>query len=199
MTQDSSDDAQEHSLDESGETNDLQSSSASNEDVKQEKNDSDKSEDIDELDLCRSQAAESHDKYVRIVAELENYRRRAGRDIENARLYGVERIVQALLPVRDSLEAGVAVEQIDEEVLLEGKKATLRLLDSAFEQFGIKELDPEAEPFDPSKHEAITLASSNTVEPDTVLTVVQKGYIMHERLLRPARVIVSKEPDDDLT
>ena len=76
MTQDSSDDAQEHSLDESGETNDLQSSSASNEDVKQEKNDSDKSEDIDELDLCRSQAAESHDKYVRIVAELENYRRR---------------------------------------------------------------------------------------------------------------------------
>ncbi len=197
MTQDSSDDAQEHSLDESGETNDLQSSSASNEDVKQEKNDSDKSEDIDELDLCRSQAAESHDKYVRIVAELENYRRRAGRDIENARLYGVERLVQALLPVRDSLEAGVAVEQIDEEVLLEGKKATLRLLDSAFEQFGIKELDPEAEPFDPSKHEAITLASSNKVEPDTVLTVVQKGYVMHERLLRPARVIVSKEPDDD--
>ena len=197
MTQDSSDDAQEHSLDESGETNDLQSSSASNEDVKQEKNDSDKSEDIDELDLCRSQAAESHDKYVRIVAELENYRRRAGRDIENARLYGVERLVQALLPVRDSLEAGVAVEQIDEEVLLEGKKATLRLLDSAFEQFDIKELDPEAEPFDPSKHEAITLASSNKVEPDTVLTVVQKGYVMHERLLRPARVIVSKEPDDD--
>jgi molecular chaperone GrpE len=126
---------------------------------------------------------------------LENYRRRAGRDMENARLYGAERLVQMLLPIRDSLEAGVAVEQADIEVLLEGKKATLRLLDAAFEQFGIQEIDPEAEPFDPNKHEAITLASSDTVEPDTVLTVVQKGYVMHDRLLRPARVIVSKEPD----
>ena len=103
--------------------------------------------------------------------------------------------MQMLLPIRDSLEAGVAVEQADIEVLLEGKKATLRLLDAAFEQFGIQEIDPEAEPFDPNKHEAITLASSDTVEPDTVLTVVQKGYVMHDRLLRPARVIVSKEPD----
>ena len=200
MTQNSSDDAQEDSLDESVMTDGFQSGSESNEDIAQEKNDSEMPEEIiDEIELCRRQAAESHDKYVRIAAELENYRRRAGRDVENARLFGAERLVQALLPVRDSLEAAVSVEQVDVEVLLEGKKATLRLLDSAFEQFDIKELDPEAEPFDPSKHEAITLASSNTVEPDTVLTVVQKGYVMHERLLRPARVIVSKEPDDDLT
>lgn len=199
MTQNSNDDAQEDSLDESVMTDGFQSGSESNEDIAQEKNDSEMPEEIDEIELCRRQAAESHDKYVRIAAELENYRRRAGRDVENARLFGAERLVQALLPVRDSLEAAVSVEQVDVEVLLEGKKATLRLLDSAFEQFDIKELDPEAEPFDPSKHEAITLASSNTVEPDTVLTVVQKGYIMHERLLRPARVIVSKEPDDDLT
>ena len=200
MTQNSNDDAQEDSLDESVMTDGFQSGSESNEDIAQEKNDSEMPEEIiDEIELCRRQAAESHDKYVRIAAELENYRRRAGRDVENARLYGAERLVQALLPVRDSLEAAVSVEQVDVEVLLEGKKATLRLLDSAFEQFDIKELDPEAEPFDPSKHEAITLASSNTVEPDTVLTVVQKGYVMHERLLRPARVIVSKEPDDDLT
>lgn len=200
MTQNSNDDAQEDSLDESVMTDGFQSGSESNEDIAQEKNDSEMPEEIiDEIELCRRQAAESHDKYVRIAAELENYRRRAGRDVENARLFGAERLVQALLPVRDSLEAAVSVEQVDVEVLLEGKKATLRLLDSAFEQFDIKELDPEAEPFDPSKHEAITLASSNTVEPDTVLTVVQKGYVMHERLLRPARVIVSKEPDDDLT
>ena len=200
MTQNSNDDAQEDSLDESVMTDGFQSGSELNEDIAQEKNDSEMPEEIiDEIELCRRQAAESHDKYVRIAAELENYRRRAGRDVENARLFGAERLVQALLPVRDSLEAAVSVEQVDVEVLLEGKKATLRLLDSAFEQFDIKELDPEAEPFDPSKHEAITLASSNTVEPDTVLTVVQKGYVMHERLLRPARVIVSKEPDDDLT
>jgi len=201
MTQDSSVDAQEHSLDEPNEADEVQGDSTSNEDATQEhvglEGSEEISEDIDELDVLRRQAAENHDQYVRVAAELENYRRRAGRDVENARLYGAERLVQVLLPVRDSLEAGVAVEQADVGVLLEGKKATLRLLDAAFEQFGIKEIDPEAEPFDPNQHEAITLASSNTVEPDTVLTVVQKGYVMHDRLLRPARVIVSKEPDDD--
>jgi molecular chaperone GrpE len=195
MTQDSNADVQEHSLDEPNEPGEFQCDSTSNEDVMQECVGSESSEEINEIDVVRRQAAENHDQYVRVAAELENYRRRAGRDMENARLYGAERLVQMLLPIRDSLEAGVAVEQADIEVLLEGKKATLRLLDAAFEQFGIQEIDPEAEPFDPNKHEAITLASSDTVEPDTVLTVVQKGYVMHDRLLRPARVIVSKEPD----
>ncbi len=195
MTQDSNADVHEHSLDKSNEPGDFQGDSTSNEDVMQECVGSESSEEINEIDVVRRQAAENHDQYVRVAAELENYRRRAGRDMENARLYGAERLVQMLLPIRDSLEAGVAVEQADIEVLLEGKKATLRLLDAAFEQFGIQEIDPEAEPFDPNKHEAITLASSDTVEPDTVLTVVQKGYVMHDRLLRPARVIVSKEPD----
>ena len=195
MTQDSNADVHEHSLDKSNEPGEFQGDSTSNEDVMQECVGSESSEEINEIDVVRRQAAENHDQYVRVAAELENYRRRAGRDMENARLYGAERLVQMLLPIRDSLEAGVAVEQADIEVLLEGKKATLRLLDAAFEQFGIQEIDPEAEPFDPNKHEAITLASSDTVEPDTVLTVVQKGYVMHDRLLRPARVIVSKEPD----
>jgi molecular chaperone GrpE len=201
MTQDSNADVHEHSLDKSNEPGEFQGDSTSNEDVMQEcvgsesSESSENSEEMNEIDIVRRQAAENHDQYVRIAAELENYRKRAGRDVENARLYGAERLVQMLLPIRDSLEAGVAVEQADIEVLLEGKKATLRLLDAAFEQFGIQEIDPEAEPFDPNKHEAITLASSDTVEPDTVLTVVQKGYVMHDRLLRPARVIVSKEPD----
>ena len=152
----------------------------------------------DEIELLRQQAQDNHDKFVRAAAELENYRKRAARDVENARRYGLERLAQALLPVRDSLEAGVAsAEQADVEALLDGKKATLRLLDAALEQVGIEELDPEGEPFDPAKHEAMTLAPSDTAEPNTVLTVVQKGYAIHDRLLRPARVIVAREPDED--
>ena len=154
--------------------------------------------DVDEVERLRGQVEENHEKFVRAAAELENFRKRAARDVENARRYGLERLAQALLPVRDSLEAGLAsAEQADVEALLDGKKATLRLLDSALEQSGIEELDPLGEPFDPAKHEAMTLAPSETAEPNTVLTVVQKGYAIHDRLLRPARVIVAREPNED--
>ncbi len=150
-----------------------------------------------EIEALRQQAEDNHQKYLRAAAELENFRKRAARDVENARRYGLERLAEALLPVKDSLEAGLAsAEQADPEALLDGKKATLRLLDAAFEQVGIEELDPEGEPFDPAKHEAMTMAPSDTAEPDTVLTVIQKGYAIHDRLLRPARVIVSQEPPD---
>ena len=100
-----------------------------------------------------------------------------------------------MLPVRDSLEAGVATsEQADVEALLNGKRATLRLLDSALTAVGISELDPIGEPFDPEEHEAITLQPSDEVEVNTILEVIQKGYQLHGRLLRPARVIVAGEP-----
>ena len=152
----------------------------------------------EEIELLRKQADENQDKFIRAAAELENFRKRAGREVENARRYGLERLAQALLPIRDSLEAGLAsAEQGDVEALLDGEKAMLRLLDSAFEQAGIEELDPQGEPFDPAKHEAMTLAPSETVEPNTVLTVVQKGYAIHDRLLRPARVIVAQDPGDE--
>ncbi len=152
----------------------------------------------EEIELLRKQADENQDKFIRAAAELENFRKRAGREVENARRYGLERLAQALLPIRDSLEAGLAsAEQADVEALLDGEKAMLRLLDSAFEQAGIEELDPQGEPFDPAKHEAMTLAPSETVEPNTVLTVVQKGYAIHDRLLRPAQVIVAQDPGDE--
>ena len=154
-------------------------------------------EPLSELELARREAAENLDRYMRLAAELDNVRKRGTRELENARKYGLERLAQALLPVRDSLEAGVAAaENADIDALLEGKRATLRLLDAALEQEGIAEVDPEGEPFDPARHEAMTLQSSATAEPNTVLTVVQKGYSIHERLLRPARVIVSLEPPD---
>lgn len=151
-----------------------------------------------ELEALRAELAEAQDRVLRIAAELDNARKRATRDVENARRYGFERLAQALLPVRDSLEAGVvAGAAADAETLLEGKRATLRLLDAALEQVGITEIDPEGEPFDPTKHEAMTTQPSDSTEPNTVLMVVQKGYAIDDRLLRPARVIVSRAPEPE--
>ena len=150
----------------------------------------------DPLATWQRQADEYREQMLRLAAELDNVRKRAVRDVENARRYGLERLAQALLPVRDSLEAGLAAgATTDGEALLEGKRATLRLLDSALEQVGITEVDPEGEPFDPEHHEAMTIQPSAQVEPNTVLAVIQKGYAIHDRLLRPARVIVAGAPE----
>lgn len=151
-----------------------------------------------EVEALREQAAANHDRYLRAVAELENVRRRAARDVANARRYGVEKLAQALLPVLDSLEAGLATaEQASAESLRDGKKATMRLLNAALEQVGIKELDPHGEPFDPALHEAMAMAPSEDAEPGTVIEVFQKGYSIHDRLLRAARVVVAREPADN--
>ena len=145
-----------------------------------------------ELEALRRKATESWDKYLRASAEIDNLRRRAAREVENARKFGLEGLAQALLPVRDSLEAGLAAgDTVDVETLLEGKRATLRLLDEALRSAGIEEIDPRGEPFDPTRHEAITLQRAPEAEPNTVLQVIQKGYSIHERLLRPARVVVA--------
>lgn len=155
-------------------------------------------EPLSDLEVAQREATENLERYLRLAAELDNVRKRGARELENARKYGLERLAKALLPVRDSLEAGVAAaDKSDVEALLEGKRATLRLLDSALEQAGIVEFDPEGEPFDPNRHEAMTMQPSATAEPNTVLTVIQKGYSIHDRLLRPARVIVSEAPSAD--
>ena len=151
-----------------------------------------------ELEAVRQQAEANHEKYLRAVAELENVRKRAVRDIENARRYGLERLAQALLPVRDSLEAGLASgEQATADSLLDGKRATLRLLDAALDQVGIKEIDPLGEPFDPAAHEAMAVAPSDTAEPGSILSVFQKGFSIRDRLLRPARVVVVQQPEEN--
>ena len=151
-----------------------------------------------ELQAMRELAAANHDRYLRAVAELDNVRKRAARDVEKARRYGLERLAQALLPVIDSLEAGLAsAEQATAESLLDGKRATMRLMNSALEQVGIKELDPHGEPFDPALHEAMAVAPSDNAEPGTVIEVFQKGYSIHDRLLRAARVIVAGEPAEN--
>jgi molecular chaperone GrpE len=103
-----------------------------------------------------------------------------------------------MLNVKDSLELGLGAAEQDAslEALLEGQRATLKLLETALERFGVTEIDPAGEAFDPEWHEAISMLPSGEAEPGSVLHVVQKGYRIHERLLRPARVVVAREPDE---
>ena len=116
------------------------------------------------------------------------------RDVENAHKFALERFGKELLAVRDTLEMGLAAaDGASIESLIEGKEATLKMLTTVLQQFGIEEVDPEGEPFDPELHEAISMQPSESVEPGSVVTVVQKGYTLNGRLLRPAMVIVAAE------
>ena len=149
----------------------------------------------DALATAQAAADENWNKYLRAVAELDNLRKRNARELENARKYGVEGLATELLAVADSLQMALATgAQAPAESLLEGGRATLKQLQVAMEKYGVSELFPEGEPFDPELHEAMTMQASDSVEPNTVLTVVQSGYQLNGRLLRPARVIVAKEP-----
>lgn len=150
---------------------------------------------IEELE---NKAAENWDRYLRAAAEVENVRKRAARDVENAHKFALENFSKELLSVRDSLEMGIAAaESADADSLLEGKEATLKLLTTVLERFGVIEVDPEGEAFDPELHEAMTVQPSAEAEPGSVLTVIQKGYVLNGRLLRPARVIVAAEPPSE--
>jgi len=148
------------------------------------------------LEALRREADEHRDRYLRAAAEIDNLRKRSAREVELARKFGAERLAQAVLPVRDSLEAGLAAaEQAGQSALLEGVRATMRLLDEAFGAAGIREIDPQGQPFDPNKHEALSLLPAANVAPNTVLEVVQKGYELNDRLLRAAKVIVARGAD----
>jgi molecular chaperone GrpE len=149
------------------------------------------------LEELQAKADENWDRYLRAAAEMENVRKRAARDVEHARKFALEGFGRELLAVKDSLEMGIAAaDTADAESLLAGSEATLKLLAGTLERFGVTEIDPEGEPFDPELHEAMTMQPSADVEPGSVLTVIQKGYTLNERLLRPARVIVASEPAD---
>ena len=147
------------------------------------------------LAAAEDQARQHRDQYLRAVAEMENLRKRAQRDVEQAHRYALEKLAQELLPIRDSLELAVAnAGRGDAPSLIAGQEATLKLLVRAFEKFSIQALDPVGEPFDAERHEAMVMRESTTAEPDSVLEVVQRGYELNGRLLRPARVIVARAP-----
>ena len=149
----------------------------------------------DELAEARREAKENLDRALRAHAELDNVRKRLERDLQNAHKFALERFVSELLPVKDSLELGLAASSekgASAAGIVEGVELTLRMLDQAMEKFGVRVVDPSGEPFDPEFHQAMTMQESDTAASGTVLTVVQKGYLLNERLVRPAMVIVAK-------
>jgi molecular chaperone GrpE len=147
------------------------------------------------LAAATAKAEENWNQYLRAVAELENYRRRAEREVDNARKYAIERFAQELIGVGDALESGLAAGGADpESPIVKGAEATLRQLLAAFQKTGIAVVDPAGKPFDPTWHEAMVAQESVDQPPGTVLSVIQRGYTINGRLLRPARVIVSKAP-----
>ena len=157
-----------------------------------------------ELERLQQSLAEAEDRargnweqYLRAVAELDNVRKRAQRDIEAANRYGLEKFAAELLPVRDSLELAVqsaGQSEVDARSLKQGQEATLQLLVKALERLGLTAITPVGEPFDPTRHEAMLAQESATAKPNTVLQVVQTGYELNGRVVRPARVIVAKAP-----
>ncbi len=148
------------------------------------------------LEDARNKADEHWDQVVRTRAELDNIKKRHQRELENAHKYGLERFVGELLGVRDSLELGynAAQENHDVEKLLEGTELTLKMLADAMSKFGVEQIDPEGEAFNPELHQAMGMVPTDEAPPNTVVNVVQKGYLLNGRLVRPAMVMVSQAP-----
>ena len=147
-----------------------------------------------QLQQAEAKASEHHDAWLRAKAETENMRKRALLDVASAHKYAVEGMASELLPVRDSLEATLAAEKVDLDTLRSGVELTLKQLVAAFEKVQIKPINPQGEKFDPHRHQAISMLPSDQ-EANTVLTVLQVGYQLHDRVVRPALVTVSKGPD----
>jgi molecular chaperone GrpE len=146
------------------------------------------------LKEAERKAAEHHDAWLRAKAEAENVRRRAQADVSNAHKYAVENFSTELLTVMDSLDAALAVENASVENFKNGMELTQKQLVTVFDKFNIKAIDPAGEKFDPHQHQAMCTVDSE-LEPNTVVQVMQKGYKLHERVIRPALVTVSKAKD----
>ena len=147
------------------------------------------------LEDARSKADEHWDQLMRTRAELDNLRKRSQRDLEQAHKFALERFSQELLQVWDSLELGHQAaqdEQADVQKLREGTELTLKLLSDVMSKHGIEQIDPDGETFNPEYHQAMSVQERDDVAPNTVVAVVQKGYLLNGRLLRPAMVMVSR-------
>jgi molecular chaperone GrpE len=151
------------------------------------------------LDTARSAAEQARDQALRAQAEAENVRRRTQRDVENAHKYALERFGNDLLPVVDSLERAVEAARTTQRdgavaAIADGVELSLKLFVDTLARASLIQVDPVGEPFDPKLHQAVSMVESDTAEPGSVLQVLQKGYTLHGRLVRPAMVIVAKSP-----
>ena len=144
-----------------------------------------------QLAAATAEVEKLRDDYLRARAEIENVRRRGQEDVSKAHRYGLEGFAGALLAVKDSLDAALTVENTSIESFKEGVELTARQLESVFQKFQVSAIDPQGQKFDPHRHQAISQVESDQ-EPGTVVTVLQKGYLLHDRVLRPALVIVAK-------
>lgn len=153
---------------------------------------------LDRLADAEEEYRRAEDKLLRIQAEMQNLRRRTEQDIERAHKFGQERFSSELLVVMDNLERALnAASEHDDEVVKaihEGVNLTLKSFVDCFAKFNIEEVDPMGEPFDPALHQAMSIQENGEVEPNTVIAVMQKGYTLHGRVLRPAMVVVSTDP-----
>ncbi|NQY34230.1 MAG: nucleotide exchange factor GrpE [Alteromonadaceae bacterium] len=161
---------------------------------------------INELELAlaaaQSTVADQKDSVIRAKAEVDNVRRRSAQDVEKARKFALEKFASELLPVVDNMER--AIENIDSEneaqkAISEGIELTLQSFLSAIEKFGVKAVDPKDQPFNPELHQAMSMQEVEGVAPNTVIAVMQKGYELNGRLIRPAMVMVSKAASVDTT
>ena len=162
-----------------------------------------------QLKQAEKKAEENWDKALRIQAEMENLKRRTQKDLENAHKYGLEKFAKELLSVIDSLELGIQASTSDNPevvALKHGSELTIKQFESVFAKFNVEAIDPVGQAFNPELHQAMTMQPSADVEPNTVLNVFQKGYILNGRLIRPAMVVVSQavkpvessdKPEDD--
>lgn len=153
-----------------------------------------------ELETARAKADEHWDAFMRARAELENVRRRAERDVEQAHRFALEKFVGELLPVKDSLEMGIQAAgesdgQSQIRALREGSELTLKMFRNVLEKFGVEEVDPQGQTFNPDLHEAVSMQQSAEAEPGTVVAVMQKGYLLNKRVIRPAMVVVAQAPE----
>jgi len=143
---------------------------------------------------CQQESTQRQEALLRARAELDNQSKRAARELEKAHKYAVASLLKALLPVKDSLELGLDAAQSEPsiEALQKGMELTLEKLESVLKEFGVEVIDPHGELFDPERHEAMSMAPVAELRPNSVAQVHQKGYLLHGRVLRPARVTVSK-------
>ena len=149
------------------------------------------------LAAAQAEAEDFKDRFLRSEAELENVRKRSEREIDKARKYALERFAGDLLAVLDSLEMGLDAAQKEGatlEAVREGNELAAKMFSDALSKHGVKQLDPTGEKFNPDQHEAMVMQPSEDAEPNTVLDTFQKGYVLNDRVLRPARVVVAKAP-----
>lgn len=148
------------------------------------------------LERAEVELARHRDAMLRMQAEMENQRKRMVREQEKARKFALERIMKDLLQVRDSLERGLEVEPdaLTVESLKEGQELTLKMLGKVMQDHHLEVIDPSGQAFDPELHEAMTVLPSEDLEENTVMEVLQKGFRLHDRLIRPAMVVVSRKP-----